>query len=1133
MPPRQAIKKYTLTQLIDLHLDNLHSTERNTENELEIRFGTKRSKDIKDIKSIKSISKIDFMNVIGKLKSLGYYVSGGNEEGSHSLKIQSDFIDPQSGVTRSSPFRVEISGVNSIKQFCNSNSVSEVMKTNRTAVSIMSKKYIKDKDGENICPADVNAFNFRAAWQVEKTINPSSPFANTIISELEQAKKTFRLINRVSFFHPAYPVRVDMSIVKSSSYDPVTRKQMMTYKLEESNVLNNPEGYEIEIEVLNHLIGPGRVYDKANAKKLETDIKTVITNVLSGLQNTNFPISYIEQDAIKHEYLKLVYGPDSHDRRVYPKDFCGPSSEVLQMKHVQEMSDDVSTPNIRDYYTITEKADGMRKMLFVNGKGKLYLITSSMAVQYTGVNITNKKMYNSLLDGEHILHNKVGHFINYYGAFDIYFINGRSVREKGFMYIDADAVKENYRLPLLIDFINEMNVKKDTKGMDYPINIQNKNFLVDTNGDNIFNLCGELLKRIKSNYFEYETDGIIFTPIKNGVAGLREGHAGSLRKPTWEFSFKWKPPYYNTIDFLITTKKTDSKMDVVGNIFNGGLELSSHEQISQYKVIELKVGFNQKFHGFINPSSDVMNDIVPSKEGIDNEEEYKPMSFYPTKPSDPETHICRILLKKDDTGKYQMMTEEGEVFDDKMIVEFRYDLSKPKYYQWIPLRVRYDKTADFRSNLKEYGNAYHVANSNWYSIHNPISEEMLSTGDNIPIILSDDGVYYNKKKDRSIDANSFCMRDFHNKYVKRKLIKAVSKRGDTLIDFAVGKAGDMPKWIDAKLDFVFGIDISPDNIDNVMDGAYARYLNLRRDLKVMPKALYVNGNSGKNIKSGDGLFSEKDKMITNAVFGEGPKDATKLGKGVYNQYGRATQGFNISSCQFALHYFFEDKEKLSAFVTNVADSTKLNGHFIGTCYDGKKIFNSLKSKKQEESMVLMNKETRIWEVTKLFGQSEFKDDITSLGYPIKVYQDSINNEFVEYLVNFDYFTRIMERFGFALLTDSESKEMGMPHSIGSFEELFTDLTNDIKRNYRVAKEYGCAMNMTAYEKQVSFYNKYFIFKKIREVDTAEIQLVDDSMSMQQSTDIESIVEEMVDDTQITTKPKSKKRTVKTKLVLKE
>ena len=110
--------------------------------------------------------------------------------------------------------------------------------------------------------------------------------------------------------------------------------------------------------------------------------------------------------------------------------------------------------------------------------------------------------------------------------------------------------------------------------------------------------------------------------------------------------------------------------------------------------------------------------------------------------------------------------------------------------------------------------------------------------------------------------------------------------------------------------------------------------------------------------------------------------------------------------------------------------------------------------------------------------------------------------------------------------------MGMPHSIGSFEELFTDLTNDIKRNYRVAKEYGCAMNMTSYEKQVSFYNKYFIFKKIRNVDTSELQLVDDLLS-EQAIDIESVVEKIVDDVPSTAKPKSKKRATKTKLVQKE
>ena len=41
------------------------------------------------------------------------------------------------------------------------------------------------------------------------------------------------------------------------------------------------------------------------------------------------------------------------------------------------------------------------------------------------------------------------------------------------------------------------------------------------------------------------------------------------------------------------------------------------------------------------------------------------------------------------------------------------------------------------------------------------------------------------------------LRDFHNLYVKKKLINSVSIRGNTLIDLAVGKGGDMSKWIDA------------------------------------------------------------------------------------------------------------------------------------------------------------------------------------------------------------------------------------------------------------------------------------------------------------------------------------------------
>jgi UDP-glucose 4-epimerase len=60
-----------------------------------------------------------------------------------------------------------------------------------------------------------------------------------------------------------------------------------------------------------------------------------------------------------------------------------------------------------------------------------------------------------------------------------------------------------------------------------------------------------------------------------------------------------------------------------------------------------------------------------------------------------------------------------------MIVEFSYDFTRENGWRWVPLRVRYDKTAEYRQNLKQYGNAYKVANENWKSIHNPVTEDMI------------------------------------------------------------------------------------------------------------------------------------------------------------------------------------------------------------------------------------------------------------------------------------------------------------------------------------------------------------------------------------------------------------------------
>jgi hypothetical protein len=337
-----------------------------------------------------------------------------------------------------------------------------------------------------------------------------------------------------------------------------------------------------------------------------------------------------------------------------------------------------------------------------------------------------------------------------------------------------------------------------------------------------------------------------------------------------------------------------------------------------------------------------------------------------------------------------------------------------------------------------------------------------------------------------VETSTQGLRDFHNLFVKKNLIIGVSSRGDTLIDYAVGKAGDMPKWRMSNLKFVFGVDISKDNIHNNLDGACARYLNACKKYTNMPKVLFVTGDSGLNIRTAQAMATEKDKQITKSVFGNGPKDLTLLGKGVYNQYGVAEQGFNISSCQFAMHYFFENKTTFHQFIRNISECTKINGHFIGTCYDGRTVFNLLQDKSNGESMTIVKNDRKIYEITKMYDQTGFPDEDMSLGYAINVYQESINQTFREYLVNFEYFTRIMEDYGFILITREEAAGMNLPDGTGLFTEMFTQMQMELKQNPRRSQEYGMAAHMSPEEKRISFMNRYFVFKKVRSVDAKKM-----------------------------------------------
>ena len=1052
--------------------------------ELEVRFGTR------NLKHVASTTKIDFDNVIKTLLSSGFVMEKTDD---YTLKISSEIVDPHTGKPKMADIRTEIKGLHNIQMYCKTNSLEKVMPT------FVQKTGFDGADGEIIPPLNFDDFNFRLSLQKEKQFAESSSAAKTVVGPWRSSKKTFRYINRSTFRNQALPFVVDMSIVKESRRDygnGGSNSMIPTHTFAESQVADSQPKYEIEIEVLNDAVGHGTAF--SSARKLADALRSAVKTVMSGLQSTNYPVGAAELSGVAEEYMRLLH-PEREPREkephhaagkpLIPKNFIGPSSYTLQMQNIVPINENCTVPNVRNNYTVTDKADGLRKLLYVSPSGRIYLIDTNMRMQFTGAQSGNDKLFNTLLDGEHILHDKNGRFINLFAGFDVYYIAGKDVRALHFASPSAEAPINKFRMSLLREVITKLDVRSVVRGATTcPVRIECKNFICTGQSQSIFQCCAVLMTQIESHAYEYNTDGIIFTPADAPAGGDAGGDvAGPKSKITWPLSFKWKPTEANTIDFLATVVKDPNSQPKVSSIYTDGINAAKTDQIVQYKTLTLRVGFDEKKHGYLNPCEDVIQGRCRDNRDRGREDSYKPVPFYPTNPYDPEAHVCNVVLRPDAAGNRGMMlTAENEVIEDGTIIECAYNAeSADPRFRWVPLRVRTDKTAEYRSGQKNYGNAYHVANSNWHTIHNPISKKMLTTGTDIPDEIADDDVYYNRTS-ASGDTTTRGLRDFHNRYVKRALIGGVSKRGNTLIDFAVGKAGDLQKWIQANLSFVFGIDISKDNIQNQLDGACARYLEACKRFTIMPSALFVQGNSALNIKSGAGISGEKYKQITKAVFGDGPKDKALLGEGVYREYGKAENGFNVSSCQFAIHYMFETRANVCNFLRNVCECTEVGGYFIGTTYDGATMFDALKPHEVGEGIAVLHKGKLVWKVSKAYTATEFPDDETCVGYAIDVYQESINKTFREYLVNFNYLKRLMANFGFEVVQRDDALKLGLPDGTGMFEQLYVQMMARIKQTPSMASELGDAPDMRDYERRISFYNRYFVFKKVRSIDNAEL-----------------------------------------------
>ena len=353
------------------------------------------------------------------------------------------------------------------------------------------------------------------------------------------------------------------------------------YTLKQSGVVNSQQKYEFSIIIKN----------KDNAI-------SGIVKIIQSLFLSDIILTKHQQKDILDQYLALI----KKDIRInkYSKDIplLTPKPVTLERANLIDPNE-YGSVSILSGYTVTEKADGERILLFINKDGKCYFISSSYRVEDSGL-IASKNAYNSLVDGEFIscYKRKDIHKKNIYATFDIYYMNGTKITDLPLI----DDKKSRYNeLKSLEKFIDNSKATTD--------------FIVKTHyySDNILKDNKNILESVKK--YPYEIDGLIFTPAKLALYSYYPSKPVEITENMkWDRVFKWKPEEQNTIDFLIRIEK-----DV---IING----------IKHKELSLWVGYNSSQWEDINPEKGLRlrYDNMYAKQNRTETNKYIPKLFKPT-----------------------------------------------------------------------------------------------------------------------------------------------------------------------------------------------------------------------------------------------------------------------------------------------------------------------------------------------------------------------------------------------------------------------------------------------------------------------------------------------------------------------
>ncbi len=809
-------------------------------------------------------------------------------------------------------------------------------------------------------------------------------------------------------------------------------KSNLYYKCE---IITTSNQYDVSFKDMSlNTKSPKYVYSIISDKKLDEEY--YIRQLHFMLDSNILPLKKEYQQNILKDYMTLIRSIFSSNAKLNDNIVMfAPKPATLEKHNLASIKESYGiTTSIFENYAVTEKADGLRFLLYINNESSAFLIETANK-QVRGCNI-NTKLKNCLLDGELVLcqDRLLNNSKDLFAIFDIYYYDNKKLTH----------------LPLLDDS-PESRYNYMNKFVDSISNFNSHNIIVkkQLTSNDILKNCDEILANTET--YDYHIDGLIFTPTKIPVLGAyanKPVEVDNINSLSWNKVLKWKPPAENTIDFIV--------------IEQGKYKLQTDGKV--YKEYSLNVVFNSMD---MEPIS-VVNGIqyMYEKHKIVDKNVYSLKQL--TIDDIPQSVYIEIVNNK-------CFTPKNEEILNHSVVEFAYDnsivISNKK--RWKPLRIRHDKNKIYnfgKGEINKTANSYFVAMNIWRSITNEVSTDMICGKQhfdlNIKKYLTGLDVYYK----RSISSNNLIsskMNQFHNHIIKSDLYKVpVDTKNKSLLELACGQGSDLNRWITNNFIKVLGIDYTLDNITNARAGAYSRLLNLKKYYnKHYSKILFVAGDCSKSIRTGKSSdnIDVESKELLKYIF-----DKNKNSK--FDKVGIFPTKFDVVSCMFSIHYFFENEEKLDGFIKNVAENIAEKGKFILTFMDKDLVKKILEPDGKAIGKDPISNAT-VWAIIR---NPDYNIN-TSVVYnqKIDVFIENTGRLISENLVDLKILITKLSRFNIQFV---ESQ---------TFEESFKNRKDEInsipanKRTTQQIKDKTTIDNLDADEnlKRFSFLNRWCIFQK--------------------------------------------------------